>query len=142
MTNPLEVVHETLLKPVPCQKCHKPSCRCLFARAGRLEVQAGMIVDALAAAGLLHAESAEPTADEFDQLAQWLATQSQHPRYVQIHEGWRKLLESEQDVSVAYAAALKTVGTPSAEQSNQLGRARDALVGEVRRRRAAETPGV
>lgn len=142
MTNPLDVVHEALLQPVPCEKCGKPNCRCLFARAGRLKNQAKMIVDALTAYGLLHVEPAAPTEADFEQLAQELAAASQHPRYVHSTEGWRKLLQSEQDVTVAYAAALKTIGTPSAEQSNTLGRVRDALAAEIRRRRAAGQVGV
>lgn len=141
MTNPLDLVHETLLRPVPCEKCGKGNCRCLFARAGRLKNQAAMIVAALTAAGLLPVEQAAPDEADFEQLAQDLANASQHPRYVQKADGWRKLLQSENDVTVAYAAALKTIGTPSAEQNNQLGRARDVLVAEVRKRRAAAEAG-
>lgn len=142
MRRPLDVIHEVLLQPVVCEKCGKVTCRCMFAKAGRLRNQAQMLHDALIDEGLLHVEQAEPTAEDFDVLARWLADQSQHPRYVMIEEGWRKLLESEQDVTVAYAAALKTVGTPSQEQNNQLGRARDTLVAEIRRRRAADSQGV
>lgn len=142
MRDPVEVVHEALLAPVPCSKCGKPNCRCLFARAGRLKNQAAMIVMALVVDGHMHApEPDEPTGEDFDDLAQHLADASQHPRYVQIHEGWRKLLESEADISVAHAAALKTLGTPSPEQATDLGRVRDTLVAEVRKRRAAQDPG-
>jgi hypothetical protein len=142
MRRPLDVIHEVLLQPVPCEKCEKVSCRCLFAKAGRLKNQSQMILAALTSEGLLHVEQAEPTAEDFEVLARWLADQSQHPRYVMIEDGWSKLLESEHDVTVAYAAALKTIGTPSVEQNNQLGRARDTLVAEIRRRRAADTQGV
>lgn len=142
MRRPLDVIHEVLLQPVPCQKCEKVSCRCLFAKAGRLKNQSQMLLDALTAEGLIADAHPEPTESDFEELAQWLAAQSQHPRYVMIEDGWSKLLESEHDVTVAYAAALKTIGTPSVEQNNQLGRARDTLVAEIRRRRAADTQGV
>jgi hypothetical protein len=57
-------------------------------------------------------------------------------------DGWRKLLESERDISVAYTAAQKAISDPSTEQKTRLGRAHDALVAHVQQRRAAEQTGV
>jgi hypothetical protein len=66
-----------------------------------------------------------------EQTAQWLAEQSDHPRYTQVTEGWRSLLSSPTDVDVAFTAATKRLGDGPgfrvAQQADELRAARDLL---------------
>lgn len=74
----------------------------------------------------------EPDDSEVEEVAEWLAEQSDHPRYCQVKDGWRKLLTSTADVEVAYAAAVKRLGSlpglRASQHGDSLRAARDLLL--------------
>jgi hypothetical protein len=65
---------------------------------------------ALAAAGYLTLPGRQPTPDELDRSAQWLAAQSCFPRYVATVDGWRALRRDPRHVIVAYNKAVDQLG--------------------------------
>lgn len=139
MNTPITVIREALLRPVPCPHCASTkTCRCLVAREDRLDAQAALVWDALVSSGVLTAQqpATEPTQDEVEEVAKYLARESRFVRY--SDDGWRMLLDSETDVRVAHAKASAATQGGSKEQSEALGRARDLLVDQIEQRRAAE----
>lgn len=139
---PTSVVKAALMQPVPCPECGgtKP-CRCLTATGARLDWQADLIVQALAAAGLLTAtQDTTPDDSDIEDTARWLAEQSRHPRYVAVTDGWRQLLDSEANIGHAYRAAMQT-HPGSSDVEKALARARDDLLHHTTLRRAAGTEG-
>lgn len=64
-------------------------------------------------------QAGEPDEPEYEEVARWLAEQSDHPRYVADKPGWRALLTSEVDVEVAYQAAMKRLGGVTGLRSTQ-----------------------
>ena len=76
----------------------------------------------------------ELTDTDAEKLAIWLATQSRHPRYVDVPEGWRQLLDSEHNVEHAFLEAKKHAGDPS--ETSLYADARTALLGWHQRKLA------
>lgn len=109
---------EALVIPVAREEGHEETLRgdlALVAVADRARMQA----------------YSEPGPAEVEEVAQWLAEQSDHPRYCQVPEGWRTILASTADVEVAYAAAVRRLGTlpglRAGQQGDSLRAARDVL---------------
>jgi hypothetical protein len=100
-----------------------------------------------AAIGVLHRLGllAEPPGVEpeeepvnVEDVARWLAAQSDHPRYTATEDGWTALLDSPGNVTHAHAAALPR--TAHADMPS-LNAARDVLLDNARRRVCAEVAG-
>jgi hypothetical protein len=138
VTTPLSVIREALLKPVPCPKCQL-TIACWHDTAGsRVDAQADIVLDALDRAGMLAGEApAAPSGAAIEEVAQFLARESHFARYT-YQDGWRMLLTSEADISVAFAKAKAACDGSDREVQESLGRARDLLVAHVERRAAGE----
>lgn len=142
MNTPLAVIREALLQPVPCPNCSSvKACRCLVGRPERVDARSQMILDLLIARGVIVVQDqpSEPTVVEMEEVARFLAEQSRFARYA--GEGWRMLLTSEADVSVAFAKAKAATEGSEKAVSDALGRSRDLLVAWIEARRAAEERG-
>lgn len=132
--SPREVIVAALAVALPCPSCGKAEvCRCIKpAGYSHVEERAKLVEAALLERGLLAGPTGELTRDDVEQMARWLADQSEHPRY--WGEGWRRLLESEVDVDVAYTAASTRASQSALEE---LGRVRGFLRGYLAPRRAS-----
>lgn len=90
--------------------------------------RAKLVQAALLERGLVRHTVPKVTSGEVEETARWLADRSQHPRYTQTDEGWRKLLQSVPDVDLAYTHAART--GPQVDQE-PLARARALLIAAV-----------
>lgn len=73
---------------------------------GTLHDRALLIEAALVEHGHLPEPHREATLADVEEVCRWLADQSRHPRYVLVHEGWRKILASDADLTLAGMRAL------------------------------------
>ena len=72
--------------------------------------RAHLIVAALIEHGHLPRPEHTTTPEDIEEFAQWLAEQSQFPRYT-TPDGWRRIVASTADVNVATAKALTFAAT-------------------------------
>lgn len=142
MKTPLAAIREALLQPVPCPNCgSERTCRCLVDPAARIDAQSHIIWVALVENGSIvdQEQAAGPTEADMEQVAQYLAQQSRFARYA--GEGWRMLLTSDVDVSVAFAKAKAATDGSEKAVTDALARSRDLLVAWIEKRRAAGGEG-
>lgn len=129
--SPAQIVNEALLEPVPCPTCARTEpCRCDTDQQARTHVMVQRIIERLTGAGHLAVDHThtEPTLADIEATAQWLAEQSRHPRYTQVPEGWRQLVESEHNVTHAHAAATKAAQPATSQMLADLGAAKTVLI--------------
>jgi hypothetical protein len=136
---PADVVHQALVEPVPCPTCgSEKACRCLPQPDARAKTMAARIVERLTGAGLLQADPEpppEPTAADIEQTAQWLVEQSRNPRYTQVADGWKRLLESTVNIEHAHASAVKAANPATSQHLANLAAAKQVLLRVVDSRR-------
>jgi hypothetical protein len=136
---PADVVHAALVEPVPCPTCgSEKACRCLPQPDARAKAMAARIVERLTTAGLLQPDpepAPEPTAADIEQTAQWLVEQSRNPRYTQVPEGWKRLLESSVNVEHAHSSAVKAANPATSQHLANLAAAKQVLLRVVDSRR-------
>jgi hypothetical protein len=137
---PFDVVREALLEPVPCPSCGSTNpCRCIPDHAASTDVMARRILERLTDVGALHVETGPPPAPteaDIEQAAQWLAGKSRHPRYTQVADGWRQLMDSEHNVEHAHATAVRAASPASQQQLADLAAVKALLIGWHETRRA------
>lgn len=109
----LEAIVRGLSEVPPCPVCGRTvPCRCLPPQGySRVEAQGRLVEAALLAVGLLVEERIEPRPFDPEEVAEFLADRSGFARYTQVEEGWRRLMESEQDVEVAASYAMRRVSS-------------------------------
>lgn len=140
--SPHSVVLAALMHPVPCPRCASTvPCRCAVDPGERLEWQAQLVVQALASQSLLADEHLDRPPPTPVALAQRLADESRHPRYVDQDQGWRQLLASENNIHHAHASALRAHPHADREYERELSQIRDSLLAVVTQRRAAANGG-
>lgn len=105
-----DVLVGCLSQRLPCPVCERlESCRCLppegYSPTG---VRATLIEQALVLYGYLPDPEHDHPFDA-EETAEWLAGRSGHPRYVQVKDGWQRLIESEADVELAAIHAGRRV---------------------------------
>lgn len=132
-----DVIVAALAVPLPCPLCGRAEvCRCAKPKGySPTEERAALIEAALIEEGHLTVAAREPTQTDLDEAAMYLAARSRHPRYTQVEDGWRKLLDAEADVTMAYHQATKHA--PQSEQE-PLSRAKSLLMTFHASRRASE----
>ena len=79
-----------------------------------LKVRTEIIAAALRQYGFLAAAEEVPEFNP-EEAARFLAERSGFPRYTQVTDGWRKLLQSERDVEVASSYALRMASSAEVE---------------------------
>lgn len=105
-----------MMNPDPVSLARRAAWRAFHGTEGdsddaRLHAALGTFTEALHQAGLLILPDHQPTAEDVEDAARWLATASGHPRYTHPEgPGWQSLLGSETNVRHAFAAAQKTAG--------------------------------
>ena len=112
-----DVILAALAQALPCPVCGRTDpCRCLRpADYSPTAERATLIEQALILYGHLPQPEGEAVAFDAIETAQWLADRSGFPRYTQVHEGWRRIIESEADVELATIKALQRVPTDEVE---------------------------
>ncbi|MFF4777503.1 hypothetical protein ACFY05_32070 [Microtetraspora fusca] len=75
----------------------------------RLDTALWAFLKALTSAGYVNDPSRQPTPEELDQAAQWLAEVSRFPRYCD-GDGWRHLRQHPTDIEIAVNKALALAG--------------------------------
>lgn len=131
---PAAVIKAALMVPIPCATCGSGfACDCVVSGSAeyRLNWQAELIAHSLAENGCL-AAPAPPEGETIEDNARWLAEESGHPRYFDRTGNdpgrWRKVLESEADVTVAYTAALNAHPRPDRDYETRLSGVRHDLL--------------
>jgi hypothetical protein len=83
---------------------HRPGAHPANNPEAAVTAQAAAVVTALLESGYLPPVEPPLTVED---VARWFADQTKHPRFLGIADGWRQLLESEGNVTMAYAQASK-----------------------------------
>lgn len=109
----LDAIVRGLAEVPPCPVCSRTTpCRCLPPQGySRVEAQGRLVEAALRAVGLLPDEHVEPRPFDPAEVAEFLAERSGFPRYTQVEDGWKRLIESEADVNTAAAYAMQRVSS-------------------------------
>lgn len=136
MSAPRDVIVAALAVALPCPVCgREATCRCIKpAGYSATEERATLIEAALIEHGHLAPPERPATEQDIDDAARWLADKSRHPRYVDVEEGWRKLLESSADVELACACAARSASQSDVET---IARVRGLLLAALAARRAS-----
>lgn len=113
-----DVLVACIAQRLPCPVCKRTDAPCRCVRPldySETNERATLIEQALRLYGYLPPEEGESQGFDAAETAQWVADRSGHPRYVQVENGWQRLLESEADVELATIHALRRVPTDEVE---------------------------
>ena len=112
-----DVILGALGQRLPCPSCGSlDPCRCAPVDGySPTEARATLIEQGLALYGYLPSPDDERAPFDPEEAAQWLADRSGFPRYTQVENGWRRILEAEADVELAAIKAQKRVPTDEVE---------------------------
>ena len=123
-----DIVVGCLAQALPCPVCGRTDpCRCVRpVDYSPTEARATLIEKALIHFGHLPDPGVGEAAFDPEETARWLADRSGHPRYVQVEDGWRRLIESENDVELASIHATRRV---SGSEVETVKAAKSALLG-------------
>lgn len=129
MSKVRDVILAALVVPMPCPVCGKTErCRCVRPEGhSDRQDRAALIEQALSEYGLL--APVHEQGESVEEMAQWLAEVSAFPRYTQVKDGWRTILQSEADIDLAVGQARSRV---TGGESIRLGQVRVILLRHVR----------